>query len=161
MKLGQQPRKWLEKKAKRGFRGYPIGTIAFYGPDERCASKVAVSVVRAPQSAPAELHRWFSEAGDLRMDGTILAEIVAFLREYEVHSVAMTNGIIGCPHEEGIDYPEGDNCPNCPYWAGRDRARGELTPCRLCLWGSVGALSRRYGTHRRRALSNDVHVAKC
>ena len=34
MKLGQQPRKWLEKKAKRGFRGYPIGTIAFYGPDE-------------------------------------------------------------------------------------------------------------------------------
>ena len=73
MKLGQQPRKWLEKKAKRGFRGYPIGTIAFYGPDERCATKVAVSVVRAPQSAPAELHRWFSEAGDLRMDGTILA----------------------------------------------------------------------------------------
>jgi hypothetical protein len=98
MKLGQQPRKWLEKKAKRGFRGYPIGTIAFYGPDERCATKVAVSVVQAPQSAPAELHRWFSEAGDLRMDGTILAEIVAFLRKYEVHSVAMTNGIIGCPH---------------------------------------------------------------
>jgi len=124
MKLGQQPRKWLEKKAKRGFRGYPIGTIAFYGPDERCATKVAVSVVRAPQSAPAELHRWFSEAGDLRMDGTILAEIVAFLREYEVHSVAMTNGIIGCPHEEGIDYPEGENCPNCPYWAGRDRWSG-------------------------------------
>jgi hypothetical protein len=54
--------------------------------------------VQAPQSAPAELHRWFSEAGDLRMDGTILAEIVAFLRKYEVHSVAMTNGIIGCPH---------------------------------------------------------------
>ena len=53
MKLGQQPRKWLEKKAKRGFRGYPIGTIAFYGPDERCATKVAVSVVRALQSAPA------------------------------------------------------------------------------------------------------------
>ena len=32
-----------------------------------------------------------------------------------------TDGLIGCPHEEGIDYPEGKSCPQCPYWAGRDR----------------------------------------
>jgi hypothetical protein len=32
----------------------------------------------------------------------------------------MTDQIIGCPHEEGIDY-EGATCPACPFWAGRDR----------------------------------------
>jgi hypothetical protein len=29
MKIGWQPRKWLNKKAKAGFRGFPVGTIAF------------------------------------------------------------------------------------------------------------------------------------
>jgi hypothetical protein len=38
MKPGRQSRKWLEKKAKRGARGYPIGTIAFYGPEEKKGS---------------------------------------------------------------------------------------------------------------------------
>jgi len=33
MKLGPATKaNWLEKKDKRGFRGYPIGTIAFYEP---------------------------------------------------------------------------------------------------------------------------------
>ena len=27
----------------------------------------------------------------------------------------------GCQHEEGIDYPEGELCPDCPFWAGRER----------------------------------------
>jgi len=25
------------------------------------------------------------------------------------------------PHEEGIDYPEREACPQCPFWKGRDR----------------------------------------
>jgi hypothetical protein len=33
----------------------------------------------------------------------------------------MTQEIIGCPHEEGIDYPEKEDCPQCPFWKGRDR----------------------------------------
>jgi hypothetical protein len=34
--------------------------------------------------------------------------------------------IIGCPHEEGIDYPEGTSCPECLYWEGRDRWTGQM-----------------------------------
>ena len=64
MKLGWQPRKWLEKKAKRGMRGYPVGTIAFYGPDNRRATKVVVAIIPAQQSEPAEMRRWFGEPGD-------------------------------------------------------------------------------------------------
>ncbi len=124
MKLGWQPRKWLEKKAKRGMTGYPVGTIAFYGPDNRRATKVAVGIIPAPRSELAEMRRWFGEAGDVRVDETVFAEIVTFLREHKVQSVAMIEKILGCPHEEGIDYPNGEACPDCPHWAGRDRWTG-------------------------------------
>ena len=126
MKLGWQPRKWLEKKAKRGNRGFPVGTIAFYGPDNSRASKVAVSIVPEEGAEAQHLRRWFAETGDVRSDEAVLAEVAEFLRANGVHSVAMTKGLIGCPHEEGIDYPEGQNCPHCPYWAGRDRWTGKL-----------------------------------
>jgi hypothetical protein len=29
--------------------------------------------------------------------------------------------MLGCPHEEGVDYPMGRTCPRCPFWAGIDR----------------------------------------
>ena len=125
MKLGWQPRRWLEKKAKGGFRGYLIGTVAFYGHDNQCATKVAVSIVPAPDSEPAEMRRWIAETGDVRKDGSVLDEIALFLRDHEVRTVAIKEGIFGCPHEEGIDYPEGGTCPHCPYWAGRNRWTGQ------------------------------------
>ncbi|HZZ63130.1 MAG TPA: hypothetical protein VFE63_18515 [Roseiarcus sp.] len=127
MKIGPPPGKWLKKKAKQGMRGFPIGTIAFYGRDDRRATKVAVSVVRDEGVEP-ELRRWFSETVDVRTDEAILAEITAHLRQHSVHSVAMADRIIGCPHEEGIDYPMGETCPQCPYWKGRDRWTGKLDP---------------------------------
>src|SRR5215217_1906238 len=37
--------KRLGKKAKRGFRGFPVGTIAFYGPDDRRATKLVAAVI--------------------------------------------------------------------------------------------------------------------
>jgi len=37
MRKKRQPlRPWLPKKAERGFHGYAIATIAFYGPTEGC-----------------------------------------------------------------------------------------------------------------------------
>jgi len=125
MKASLRARKWLEKKTKRGMRGFPVGTIAFYGPDNRRATKVAVGIVLAPRSEPAELRRWFSDTDDLRTNEAVLAEIVDFLREHEVLSVGMADRILGCPHEEGIDYPDGGTCPDCPYWAGRNRWTGQ------------------------------------
>ena len=117
--------KRLQKKAKRGFRGYPAATIAFYGPDDRYASKVAVGVIAEEGEEALALERWFSGGIDVRYDPEIGEAISRFIEQYDVKSVAVTDGIIGCPHEEGADY-EGATCPKCPFWANRDRFTGEI-----------------------------------
>ncbi|MGH6895621.1 MAG: hypothetical protein ACREJ5_03625 [Geminicoccaceae bacterium] len=122
-----QPAKRLRKKARRGFRGYPAATIAFYGPDDRRASKVAVGILLGADQEAAELRRWTSAAKDLRDDPEIGAAVLDFIARFEVKTVAMTDRIIGCPHEEGID-DEGPICPSCPFWADRDRWTGEIRP---------------------------------
>lgn len=116
----------LNKKARRGFRGYPIATVAFYGPDERCATKVAVGIVAAEGAEPGVVERWFSEDSDVRTDPTVGGQILRFIETHGVKSVVMADRIIGCPHEEGVDYPDGQACPRCPYWAHRDRWSGEV-----------------------------------
>jgi len=115
----------LTKRANKGFRGYPIGTVAFYGPDDRRASKVTVGVVPREGAEPTELERWFSDQGDVRDDTDLTTAITAFLEQHSVKSVALADRILGCPHEEGIDYPLGEKCPACPFWANRDRWTGE------------------------------------
>jgi hypothetical protein len=116
----------LTKRSNRGFRGYPIATVAFYGPDDRRASKVAVGIVPTEDAEPSELERWFSDAGDVRDDAETVAAIMTFIDRHGATSVVVDERILGCPHEEGIDYPEGEKCPQCPFWASRDRWTGEL-----------------------------------
>ncbi len=118
--------KAIQKKARRGFRGYPLGTVAYYGPDDRRASKAAVGILLDDDGDPTELERWFSEDTDVRRDAGIQQEIFTFLKRHEVKSVVMPDRILGCPHEEGKDYPHGEVCPQCPFWAHRDRWTGEL-----------------------------------
>ena len=111
----------LRKKANRGFRGYPIATLAFYGPDDQVASKLAVAILPRENAEVSAIERWFSDQGDVRADPNIEAEAVDFIRRQGVKTVLIADAIMGCPHEEGIDYAEGVSCPTCPYWAGRDR----------------------------------------
>lgn len=116
----------LEKKAKEGFRGYPIGTIAYYGPDNKKATKVAVGIVMAENEEPAIMKKWFSQEKDIRREIKIMNEIKDFFSENGVRSVVLASKILGCPHQEGIDYPEGEYCPECPFWIGRDRFTDEI-----------------------------------
>jgi hypothetical protein len=116
----------LEKRSRRGFRGYPVATVAFYGPDDQRATKVTVGIVSAEDTEADPLQRWVSELEDARADPRIVSQINEFIEAHGAKSVAMMDRIIGCPHEEGIDYPEGTSCPECPFWANRDRWSGEL-----------------------------------
>src|SRR3954469_6750957 len=87
----EQARKRLTKKAKKGFRGYPVATVAFYGPDDRRASKLAVGIVLAENQEAVELNRWFAEQGDVRADVRIAEEVLAYMEGFGVRSVAMVD----------------------------------------------------------------------
>jgi hypothetical protein len=116
--------KRLRKKARRGLRGWPIATVAFYGPNLSQATKVAVGIVPSENAEAEELRDWKVDSGDIRSDPDIAREMLEFIEEHQVKSVAITDGIIGCPHQEGIDY-EGEWCPVCEFWHGRDRFTGQ------------------------------------
>lgn len=116
----------LEKQARRGFRGYPVATVAFYGPDDQHATKVAVGIIPRERAEADQLQRWFSENSDVRTDPDIARQIGEFIATHAAKSVVLMDRIIGCPHEERVDYPAGSACPQCPFWANRDRWSGEL-----------------------------------
>ena len=116
--------KRLRKKARKGLRGWPIATVAFYGPNLSQATKVAVGIVPSENAEVEELRDWKVDRGDIRSDPDIARDMLEFIEEHQVKSVAITDGIIGCPHQEGIDY-EGEWCPVCEFWHGRDRFTGQ------------------------------------
>ncbi len=105
---------------------YPLATLAFYGPTDRLATKAVVGIVPREGGDVDELRRWIVDTGDIRHDPVTGEEIKGFLKKHHVKSVITYDRIIGCPHEEGKDYPEGEDCPLCPFWADRDRFTGEI-----------------------------------
>ena len=123
MPLNDQILKRLRKKAKKGMRGWPVATIAFYGPNLSQATKVAVGIILSENAEPLEVQDWKIENGDVRTDPDIAREMLDFIESHRALSVVMTDGIIGCPHQQGIDY-EGEWCPVCDFWRGRDRFTG-------------------------------------
>ena len=103
----------LEKRAKKQFHGYPMATVIYYGPTNQVATKVVISI-HDERDEIIEQQKWFSEK-DLRWDEEINSQILDFINCQHAQSVAMPDKILGCPHEEGIDYPNGEVCPECPY----------------------------------------------
>ena len=122
--LGQRFRKSLRKRQKHGFRSYPVATVAYYGPDDQRASKVALGIVRGEGAEAAELRRWSSRT---LMSGSTLPSIARSSSSFAqgARTVAGVDRIIGCPHEEGVDHPQGAPCPACRFWTHRDRWTGE------------------------------------
>ena len=92
-----------------------IGTIVYYGPDDKTATKIVAGVVKE-EEAETIIKRWV--ATDVTTNSKIQKEIERFFEKHGVTRVGMSAGNMGCPHEEGEDFPVGGNCPFCPYWKG-------------------------------------------
>lgn len=120
----ERNKKKIANKVRKGFCGYPMATIAYYGPTDKKATKVTVGIIAKADAEPYPLKSWLSIT-EIKTDASILEEILYFLDEHNVLSVVTTDNIIGCPHQEGIDYPEGKECQECTFWKGRDRWTGE------------------------------------
>jgi hypothetical protein len=108
--------KGLERRAQKGFQGYPFAIIAFYGYDDQNAVKAVIGIINEAGARPVHIRQWVCDKGDLRKDVSSIKEFFGYIDSHEVRSVALTPGIYACPHEPGIDYPTNDPCPLCPFW---------------------------------------------
>jgi hypothetical protein len=104
-------------------------TIAFYGPNDQLATKAVVGILDKRKELK-EMRKWFSATSDLRDDATIRQEMVTFIKSHHVEHATATENVIGCPHEEGTDYPMGEACPLCDFWRGRQRV-AKAAPVKL------------------------------
>ena len=92
---------------------YPVGMIAYYGPDDQTVTKIIAAVLPDENTDPI-LNIFIGEK--IAQNPEIAAAIGEFFQKQQVQNVVMTEGVIGCPHEEGVDYPTGEFCPECPFW---------------------------------------------
>jgi hypothetical protein len=113
---------------------FPIGTVAWYGPDDKTTTKIAASVILREGASPI-LQRWHGE--DLATDGNVSSEIKQFFAKHGVKTVGAANRNLGCPHEEGVDFSVGNECPFCPFWKGK-QGIGRRTEWLNSVLGPVG-----------------------
>ena len=92
---------------------YPIGTVALYGPDDKTTTKIAAAVILHEDAEPI-MKRWV--ATDVTTNSKVQQEIKDFFLQHVVKRVVASQGNMGCPHEEGEDFPPGEDCPFCPFW---------------------------------------------
>jgi hypothetical protein len=94
---------------------FPIGTVALYGPNDKTTTKIVASVIVREDAQPI-LRRFVGTR--IADNPKVRRQIAEFFEEHRVKSVAATENNLGCPHEEGEDFPVGEDCPFCPFWAG-------------------------------------------
>jgi len=100
---------------------FPIGTIALYGPNDKITTKIVATVIINENAKPI-LKRWVGTK--LKGNQKVLRETKAFFKKHKVKSVAISEVNLGCPHEEGEDFPVGEDCPFCPFWKGKQGSAG-------------------------------------
>jgi hypothetical protein len=113
------------KEYRRG--RYPLGTVVLYGPDDKTTTKIAACVIRHEFDNAEIIERWVGT--NVLEDPKVFDEIKRFFARHGVANVVSSDANFGCPHEEGPDFPVGQDCPFCPFWAGKQgtaRRKGGL-----------------------------------
>ena len=96
-----------------------VVTVSQYGPDDRTVTKVVAAYMSHPGGKVRKMQKWIADG--ITESPEFRREMLEFIKHCGARRVIMTTGVIGCIHEEVKDYPEGEECPLCPFWQGRDR----------------------------------------
>lgn len=83
-------KKRIAKQVKKGLKGYPIISIAYFGKDEQCATEVAISFT-LEEGAPVQEERFVSKT-DAREDETIQTTLVKIIERANPNSVVEVEG---------------------------------------------------------------------
>jgi hypothetical protein len=90
--------------------------VALYGPDDQRTTKIVAAVIKRDRDEPI-LQRWVGNK--VKENPKVQRQIQEFFQKHFVKSVVASEGNMGCPHEEGEDFPVGEDCPFCPFWKGK------------------------------------------
>lgn len=112
--------KRLNKKSNRGFCGYPLVKIGFYGPDNKKATKIKLKASMSDDDPLRLISEWESDS-DIRNNSEILEHIDNLIVEENIPTISMDRKVIGCPHYRGEDYAIDQDCPICSFWAGKNQ----------------------------------------
>ena len=127
MPVSKNKRKQKKPVPPKQKRSHLVVTISLYGPNDRVASKLVASAIHEKSSKIKEMKKWYSAGDtDVRELSEVVQELGEFIGKWNPHTIISPDKIIGCPHEEGIDYPENEPCPECPFWRDRDRFTTEF-----------------------------------
>jgi hypothetical protein len=103
---------------------YPIGTVIKYGPDDKTVTKIVASVIPYRGAEPI-LERFVGTDID---NPDTRAQILCIWAMHGVTNVVKVPNVFGCPHEEGPDFPVGEDCPFCPFWKGKQGSKALRPP---------------------------------
>ena len=96
----------MKRRKRKKPPQYAIGIVAMYGPDDKTTTKIAAGVILHDGAEPI-MQRWV--ATDVTTNPKVQQELKDFFLQHGVKQVAMTEGNMGCPHEEGEDFPHGED----------------------------------------------------
>ena len=118
---------------------YPLAIVVPYGPNDKTVTKLAVSIIPSEKDEdPRDLERWVGT--NVASDPKVAREMYDFMRRHGVKTVTTATVVLGCPHEEGEDFPDGGDCPFCPFWKGKQGSGTDDTR-----WANMGTRLEKLG----------------
>ncbi|MGO3345168.1 MAG: hypothetical protein ACTIM4_02180 [Marinomonas sp.] len=84
-------KKRIAKQVKKGFKGYPAISLAYFGKTKECATKVTISFIMEEGDEPQE--QTFSSETDVREDETIQSVLVKIIERADAKSVTEVEGV--------------------------------------------------------------------
>lgn len=83
--------KRIAKRVKRGFQGYPMISINYFGPSEKLATKVEVSFIEQEDAGP--MVETFNSINDIRQDETVQTTIIKIIDRVDAKTVTLEDSV--------------------------------------------------------------------
>lgn len=83
--------KRISKRVKRGFHGYPMISIEYFGPNENLATKVEVGFIQEENAEP--MLETFNSETDIRQDETVQTTIIKIIDRVDAKTVTLGEGV--------------------------------------------------------------------
>jgi hypothetical protein len=83
--------KRISKRVKRGFHGYPIINIQYFGPSAELATRVDVGFIEQENAEP--MLETFNSETDIRQDETVQTTIIKIIDRVDAKTVTLDDAV--------------------------------------------------------------------